>query len=172
MASIQKLEVDIGDLLFDQENPRIGQVGSQSDALAAVVRLSGRNFKNMMRSIKEHGLDPGDSFYLVQEGAEDDPYVVVDGNRRLAALKVLSQPDLLQGTNLTEAAKRPLMKEAARASGGRRLMRRLILTMIWSRTLARCSAFSTATNSASRSVRVSLGSDATGVMSVRFWRRA
>jgi hypothetical protein len=111
VANIDKLEVDIGDLLLDQENPRIGRVGSQSEALAAVVRLSGRNFKNMMHSIKEHGLDPGDSFYLVQEGAEDDPYVVVDGNRRLAALKVLSQPELLHGTDLTDAAKRPLIKE-------------------------------------------------------------
>jgi hypothetical protein len=108
----EKLEVEIGDLLLDSENPRTGQVESQSEALAAIVRLSSRNFKNMMRSIKLHGLDPGDSFYLVQEGEEDDPYTVVDGNRRLAALKVLSQPDLLHGTDLSESMKKPLIKEA------------------------------------------------------------
>lgn len=103
MANVQKLEVDIGDLDLDLENPRTGRVESQSDALAAIVRLNARNFKNMMQSIKEHGLDPGDSFYLVQENEDDDPYTVVDGNRRLAALKVLSQPDLLQGTDLSDA---------------------------------------------------------------------
>ena len=66
----------------------------------------------MMHSIKEHGLDPGDSFYLVEEDEEGDGYTVVDGNRRLAALKVLNNPDLLHGTDLSETVKRPLIKEA------------------------------------------------------------
>jgi len=108
----EKLEIEVDDLLFDHDNPRTGQVASQSEALAAIVRLSARNFKNMMQSIKEHGLDPGDSFYLVQEEEEGDGYTVVDGNRRLAALKVLNNPDLLQGTDLSETVKRPLIKEA------------------------------------------------------------
>ena len=58
----ENLEVEVDDLLLDHENPRTGQVASQPEALAAIVQLSTRNFKNMMHSIKEHGLDPGDSF--------------------------------------------------------------------------------------------------------------
>ena len=94
----EKLEVEVDDLLLDLENPRIGSVTSQPEALEEIVRLSTRNFKNMMHSIREHGLDPGDSFYLVQEEEEGDGYTVVDGNRRLAALKVLNHPDFLQST--------------------------------------------------------------------------
>jgi hypothetical protein len=71
-VAIEKIEVEVADLLFDQHNPRTGSVASQSDALAAIVKLSARNFKNMMQSIRDHGLDPGDSFYLVQEGEEDE----------------------------------------------------------------------------------------------------
>ncbi len=108
----QKLEIEVDDLLLDLDNPRIGTVASQPEALAAIVRLSARNFKTMMASIKAHGLDPGDSFYLVQEAEEGDGYTVVDGNRRLAALKVLNNPDLLQGTDLSDTMKRPLAKEA------------------------------------------------------------
>jgi hypothetical protein len=106
-----KLEVGVDDLLLDRENPRIGSVGSQSEALAAIIRLSTRNFKNMLRSIREHGLDPGDSFYLVQEDDEDDEYVVVDGNRRLAALQVLNNPKLLNGTDLSDSMKKSLLNE-------------------------------------------------------------
>lgn len=108
----EKLDVEVEDLLLDLDNPRTGPVASQSEALAAIVRLSTRYFKNMMASIKAHGLDPGDSFYLVQEREEGDGYTVVDGNRRLAALKVLNNPDLLQGTDLSDTVKRPLAKEA------------------------------------------------------------
>lgn len=107
----EKLDVEIEELLLDQDNPRTGHVNSQAEALAAIVRLSAANFRNMMRSIKDHGLDPGDSFYLVQLDDESE-YTVVDGNRRLAALKVLKNPSLLKGTQLPETIQRPLLKEA------------------------------------------------------------
>ncbi|WID98189.1 hypothetical protein QO058_08105 [Bosea vestrisii] len=107
---VDKLDVEIEELLLDQDNPRTGHVGSQAEALAAIIRLSTSNFRNMMRSIKDHGLDPGDSFYLVQLDI-DAEYTVVDGNRRLAALKVLKNPDLLKGTQLPDTIQRPLVKE-------------------------------------------------------------
>ncbi|NBB17670.1 hypothetical protein GVN21_20105 [Caulobacter sp. SLTY] len=108
----EKLELDIDDLLLDLENPRTGQVDSQANALRAVISLSGRNFRNMMRSIKDHGLDPGDAFYLIQDEDSDGGFTVVDGNRRLAALKVLKNPLLLKGTSLSDTIIRPLAKEA------------------------------------------------------------
>lgn len=107
----EKIEAEIDELLLDQDNPRTGHVGSQAEALAAIVRLNSSNFRNMMRSIREHGLDPGDSFYLIQDDP-DAEYVVVDGNRRLAALKVLKNPLLLKGTSLPETIQRLLAKEA------------------------------------------------------------
>ena len=55
-----------------------------------------------------NGLDPGDSFYVIPDDDEDGAYVVVDGNRRLAALKVLNNPDLLNGTKLGESVKKRL----------------------------------------------------------------
>ncbi|WP_426025682.1 hypothetical protein [Brevundimonas sp. TSRC1-1] len=109
--TIDKLEVEIDDLVLDLDNPRTGTVSAQADALEAIVRLNGTHFKNMMLSIKDHGLDPGDSFYVVEEG-DDDGYVVVDGNRRLAALKVLNNPSLLQGTDLPDGTKKRLAEIA------------------------------------------------------------
>lgn len=104
-------EIDV--FLLDLENPRTGTVEGQSEALEAVVRLNPQHFRNMMASIKENGLDPGDSFYVIVDEEDEDSFVVVDGNRRLAALKVLTNPDLLDGTKLGESVKKRLRDEAA-----------------------------------------------------------
>lgn len=103
-----KIELPIEDLLLDLENPRIGTVESQSAALRAIIELDPRHFRTMMRSISDHGLDPGDAFYILE--GEDDGYVVVDGNRRLAALKVLHEPSILDATGITESTARQLRK--------------------------------------------------------------
>ena len=107
-----KLELEVGDLLLDLDNPRLGTVETQAEALEAIVELDTNHFKNMMRSIKEHGLDPGDAFYVLRSEEEEGAYVVVDGNRRLAALKVLTDPTVLQGTKLGTNVSRLIAKVA------------------------------------------------------------
>ena len=66
----QRLEINLEDLLLDQQNPRLGSVDGQPDALRALVELSVSNFEGMLTSIKTHGLDPGDLFFLVDETHE------------------------------------------------------------------------------------------------------
>ena len=96
---------EIGDLLLDLENPRSGMLTGQAETLEAIIKLNGQHFRNMMLSIKENDLDPGDSFYVIVDGEDENSYVVVDGNRRLAALKVLNNPDLLDGSKLGDSVK-------------------------------------------------------------------
>src|SRR5579883_3045136 len=99
---MEKLDLLVEDLLLDRENPRIGSVATQAAALEAIVELDTTHFKNMTRSVKEHGLHPGDSFYVIEDEEEKGAYDVVDGNRRLAALKVLHGATILKGTGLGE----------------------------------------------------------------------
>jgi len=87
-------------------------VKSQSEALEAIIKLNGQHFRNMMLSIKENDLDPGDSFYVISDEKGSNGYVVVDGNRRLGALKVLNNPHLLDGTNLGDSVKKRLRDAA------------------------------------------------------------
>lgn len=108
----EHLELGIDELLLDQENPRLGATVSQSEALAGIVALSPEYFRNLMASIRDDGLDPGDSLYVVRADDNDDDFVVLEGNRRLSALKVLSNPDLLAGTDLVESVTKPLIREA------------------------------------------------------------
>ena len=87
-------------------------MAGQAEALEAIIKLNGQHFRNMMLSIKENDLDPGDSLYVIVDEEDDDSYVVVDGNRRLAALKVLNNPILLNGTNLGDSTKKRLRDAA------------------------------------------------------------
>ncbi|MDP3545522.1 MAG: ParB N-terminal domain-containing protein, partial [Phreatobacter sp.] len=108
-----KIEAEVDDLLLDLENPRIGTAKGQSDALESIVRLNTQHFRNMMASIKANDLDPGDSFYVIADEEDEGSYTVVDGNRRLAALKVLHNPDLLDGTHLSDSVKKRLRDASA-----------------------------------------------------------
>ena len=109
---IKHLDLSIDDLLLDLENPRLGPTSSQSEALASIVRLNPGHFRNLMASIRDDGLDPGDSLYVVHSGNDHD-FIALEGNRRLSALRVLSNPDVLAGTDLPEATKQSLLREAS-----------------------------------------------------------
>ena len=108
---IEHLELLIDSLLLDQENPRLGSTSSQSETLAGIVGLNPAHFQNLMGSIRDDGLDPGDSLYVISSENGSD-FVVLEGNRRLSALKVLSNPDVLSGTDLPQATKKRLGLEA------------------------------------------------------------
>ena len=108
----EHLELAIDELLLDQENPRLGATASQSESLAGIVLLNPGHFRNLMGSIRDEGLDPGDSLYVVRSEDGHD-FVVLEGNRRLSALKVLSNPDVLAGTELPGSVTKPLVREAS-----------------------------------------------------------
>lgn len=109
---VDYVELSVDDLLLDQDNPRFGSASSQSEALQRLIDPNPSHFRKMMQSIKDNGLDPGDSLYVIA-GDTDDDYVVLEGNRRLSALKVLTRPDLLDGTNVGESLKKSLVALAA-----------------------------------------------------------
>ena len=109
----EHLELNIDQLLLDQENPRLGATQSQSEALTGIVELSPEHFRNLMASIRDNGLDPGDSLYVIQSPDGNEDFVVLEGNRRLSALMVLSNPDLLAGTDLADSVTKPLVREAS-----------------------------------------------------------
>jgi hypothetical protein len=109
---VEYLELSIDELLLDEDNPRLGSVNSQSAALEAIVHLNKAHFLNLMLSIKNNGLDPGDNLYVIQAEGGDD-FVVLEGNRRVSALMVLNNPDVLDGTEVPSTIKKSLVRAAA-----------------------------------------------------------
>lgn len=87
--------LNIDQIEFDKQNPRLPTtVGTkESDIIKYLAAKTG--IEDLMISIGENGFFPGEA--IVVTPAEDDKYTVLEGNRRLAALKLLQDPELAGG---------------------------------------------------------------------------
>jgi hypothetical protein len=99
-------------LLLDTKNPRIDSAASsaQREVLQMLVSDQGDRLGVLAESIVEDGLSPMDRLLVVPEA--NGRYIVVEGNRRLAALKLLSNPALLNSLDIPAALRRKLQRLA------------------------------------------------------------
>lgn len=86
-------------LSLDQANPRFGLAHAHSEPEALELLAETANLKELWDSIAERGYEKFEPLVAMEEG---DQLVVLEGNRRLAAVKLLLDPDLLN----KEAARR------------------------------------------------------------------
>lgn len=87
------------ELSLDQANPRFGLAHADTEAEALEILAETANLKELWDSIAERGYEPFEPLVAMEEGGR---LVVLEGNRRLAAVKLLLDPDLLN----KEAARR------------------------------------------------------------------
>ncbi|SCF33857.1 hypothetical protein [Micromonospora mirobrigensis] len=86
------IELPVGSLLLDTFNPRHREVHSQDEAIAAILARHPSKLLALAEHIASHGMNPMDRM-LVLENAGGG-YIVLEGNRRTAALKLMHNPDL------------------------------------------------------------------------------
>lgn len=104
--------IPIARLLLDPENPRLPEIqGSQRETIAAVAQVQGPQLVGMAKHITEYGLNPAELPIVMPTGDDPRNYYVLDGNRRINALKVLETPELAQS-----ALKAPDFKKLKRLS--------------------------------------------------------
>lgn len=85
--TVVELNLDILD--FDPHNPRFPKSVNEGDETALVERMAREErVLELMESIGEQGYFPGEPLIAVRHGA--DRYFIAEGNRRLAALKLLN----------------------------------------------------------------------------------
>jgi hypothetical protein len=91
-ARYANLELD--KLVLDSANPRFAdaplRVDDPEPELAHLLRNS--NLPDLMRSIGAQGYFPGEPIMVVEQD-EGDGYIVIEGNRRVAACLLLAYPD-------------------------------------------------------------------------------
>lgn len=86
------------DLLLDPENARLEQPNvGQREALRALAKLLDTYLVVLAADIVRWGLDLSTLPIVMQSGDDAGRYIVLEGNRRLAALKVLENPDSIVG---------------------------------------------------------------------------
>ncbi|MBW8042613.1 MAG: hypothetical protein FVQ85_21820 [Planctomycetes bacterium] len=89
------LNVDFNDLFFHEFNPRLSMREdhlSEKDVIRWMV-IHG-NILPLMESIGMHGYSPAEPLLVVKKQGSENQFVVVEGNRRLAAVKLLNNPAL------------------------------------------------------------------------------
>ncbi|MES2279948.1 MAG: ParB/RepB/Spo0J family partition protein [Pseudomonadota bacterium] len=80
--------IDVSKLEFDKENPRFPVDINALDEDALIERfVRDERLQEIVESIGDHGYFPGEPLLVVPKRGK---YIVVEGNRRLAALKLLN----------------------------------------------------------------------------------
>ncbi len=102
--------VNIADLKLDGANPRHDPATSQRDIIAALLAEDGTKLAKLAEDIATNGLSPIEAFLVLKEPGPS--YTVIEGNRRLASVKLLANPDLT-GIHKYAARFRALKKKMA-----------------------------------------------------------
>lgn len=93
-------DIEVPRLRFDVHNPRFpGRPDSQLEAFEEMARDQKVKILALARHIAQNGLSPAQKFIVIPD--DGSSYIVLDANRRLAALKALENPELMKGI-LTE----------------------------------------------------------------------
>ncbi len=89
--------IDVKLLKFDPQNPRVPKSlqGQTSEKKIMEYMLTYGNIIELMYSIAELGYSSAEPLLVAKEKRGDN-YIVVEGNRRLAALKVLNNPAIAE----------------------------------------------------------------------------
>jgi len=97
MDGHQKTDIELGRLLVNPENYRFDPVIDQQEAMITMLRSQSNKILTLARDIATHGLNPTRRF-LVKEA--DGKYVILEGNRRITVLKLMTNPDEIPGDYL------------------------------------------------------------------------
>lgn len=98
--------VSIDDLELDPENPRLPESIRNSKAVDMIEYIADQTSINeLMDAIGQNDFFSGEPL-IVYKKKNASKYVVVEGNRRLVALKLLSNPNIIKGRkHIKESAK-------------------------------------------------------------------
>jgi|SRR5215469_6935898 len=113
LASImaaKSLKLDSLDL--DLKNPRIKQASDQRDAMRAVINDQKVKLINLAESFAVKGFSPIDRCLILRSPTRTGHFVVLEGNRRVLAAKLLKSPPLVAGLEMPEAHKKRLHRAA------------------------------------------------------------
>jgi hypothetical protein len=97
-------KITISDLFLDPENIRLDTNAQSSQEALINDMFSNENAMQLLESIATNGYFPDETPVVIEE---NNKYVVIEGNRRVAALKVLNRPEIvpLKETNIREILK-------------------------------------------------------------------
>lgn len=95
----RKQFIKLSNLYLDLKNPRYEEQKSQNDALNTIAGEQKSKLLVLLKDILENGLNPSDIPIVMPDPTRGSGFVVLEGNRRIAALKLFKKSGIL--TNAT-----------------------------------------------------------------------
>lgn len=111
MEAIKTKLIDIDLLHLDLENPRFGLFSASSEPEALQVLVDKENIKELWGSISARGFEGYEPLIALRHPELPGHFVIIEGNRRLAACQSLLDPSLLTDR---QRAKLPAISAAVR----------------------------------------------------------
>lgn len=103
MKQYQVKNIQVDQLAFDVHNPRLAEFNissTTSDNEILVLLWETMTIDEIVLSIASSGFFTNEPLIVVKEGRKNIKNVVIEGNRRLAAVKSIMHPDVLKDHNL------------------------------------------------------------------------
>lgn len=104
---IEVVPIDIDDIYFDTKNPRFKN--EQKNQRAALEMIVDTETLTLARHIAKHGLNPLERMAVFFD-EKNEKYVTAEGNRRLAAIKLLNNFSLLDSLKVSAPIRTELKK--------------------------------------------------------------
>jgi hypothetical protein len=107
------IQARIDDLDLDLQNPRYNGLSGMREAVKSIVLDQGKKLVNLAEDIATEGISPIHRLLALRSPDAPRRYVVLDGNRRVAALKILANPSLLDALeDIPHSLSKPLQQLA------------------------------------------------------------
>lgn len=87
--------IPLSKLTVNIENPRFEMVGNQREAIITMLEDQQDKLVKLAEDIIDNGMNPAELVILVPHEKLDKQFNVLEGNRRITALKLLSNPELI-----------------------------------------------------------------------------
>ncbi len=88
-------QISLPDLIVNTENYRFESLASQKEAIDRMIENQGIKIYNLAKHIIENGLNPNKIIQVSPSNSDKKKFIVLEGNRRVIALKLLYHPDLI-----------------------------------------------------------------------------
>lgn len=98
----RKLNIKLSNLYLDLHNPRYEEQRSQNEALNTIAEEQKEKLLVLLRDIIARGLNLSDIPIVMPDKEKVNGYIVLEGNRRIAALKLFKKPSILTSNSLRQ----------------------------------------------------------------------
>jgi len=103
-------EIEYSDLKLNLSSPRLPKsIQEKDEAVVMEFMLLEAATLHLMMAIGQNDFFGGEPLLVVEDNVEQDKYIVVEGNRRLTAVKLLSKPEL---ANMKKESIKQIIQEA------------------------------------------------------------